>query len=253
MSAKNIGHRVALAAAALTMLVPSAALAQVMEPPVQREAPRLISVNGQAEIRLEPNIVTLGIGVEERGPDVAGPRNRAAEKMQAIIQRLRALGVQPEEIQTSRFTVNRVWEPDPVQPRPGERQPGRFVFVVSNVVTVRTTLLDRAGDLLDAAITAGANVVNGPFFALRDDREPRRQALEQALVNAREKADALARVAGVQIVGVQSITEGGVHFPPPGPPMGRAMMAMEAADMPTPIETGQIVITATVSAQYRLE
>lgn len=237
--------------AALAALAVSPAGAQDARDRGNREEPRLITVSGQAEIRLKPDLITLSIGVEERGEDVAGPRTRAAAKAQDIIRALTARGVKQSEIQTSRFSVNRQWEQEPnvAADRDG-RMRGKWVIVVANTVTVRTEQIDKAGDLLDAAVAAGSNNINGPFFGLKDDENAKRDALAAAVANARAKADVVAKASGVTIVGLQSLSEGASYSP-------RPMMRMEAfaGDMgsapSTPIESGEVVVSSNVTAAFR--
>lgn len=209
-----------------------------------------ITVTGHGEVRRAPDMVTLSLGVEERGPDVAGPRQRAAQKAQAAIDALVKAGVKREDIQTSRFSINRQWEQEPGQAN--QNQPkGRYVFVVSNTVSVRTPMVDKAGDLLDTVVKAGFNNINGPYFELKDNAEAQREALKAAIRDARSKADAAADAAGVKITGLESLTESGSAPPVPMPRYAMAMKG-EAADFAnTPIESGMVTVTSDVTATFR--
>lgn len=212
-----------------------------------------ITVTGHAEVRRAPDMVTLSLGVEERGPDVAGPRQQAARKAQDAIQALLKAGVKREDIQTSNFSISRQWEQDPnPEPSSGTNQPrGKYVFVVRNTVNVRTPMVDKAGDLLDAVVKAGFNDINGPYFELKDNAEAEREALRAAIKDARAKADAAADAAGVKITGLESLTESG-SAPPPMPRYAMAMKAGGAADFAsTPIESGMVTVTADVTATFR--
>jgi hypothetical protein len=63
--------------------------------------------------------------------------------------------------------------------------------------------LSDVGDVIDAAVAAGANNVSGPSLARDDQDKLYRDALEKAVANAREKAAALARAAGVSLGSVR--------------------------------------------------
>jgi uncharacterized protein YggE len=225
---------------------------RVMPPrgPMLMAAPKLISVTGHAEVRRQPDLVTLSLGVEERGDNVAGPRQRAAQKAVAAIDALLKAGVKREDIQTSNFSINRQWEQAPT-PANTNVQNGKWVFVVRNTVSVRTPMVDKAGDLLDAAVKAGFNDISGPYFQLKDNDDAQREALAAAIKDARAKADVAASAAGVRIDGLETLTESGSSYPQP-----RAMYAMAkggaAADFEsTPIESGLITVTADVTASFR--
>jgi len=249
-----------LAAGALMMAAPLAAPAMAQDTGSadrrdRMEMPRLITVTGQAEIRRKPDIVTLNVGIEERGTDVRAMRDEAAKKAQAAIQALISAGVRREDIQTAQFTIRREWEQDPdPEPRPANYRPrGRWIFVLNNTVSVRTTMVDKAGDLLDAVVRAGFNNVNGPYFALEDDAAAQREALEMAVREARSKADVIAKATGVTIRGVESVTEGGA-MPPPRPMMMERFAGAAVMDKApsTPIESGEIVVSSSVSASFRI-
>jgi uncharacterized protein YggE len=232
---------------------PAMAQERVMAPRGGAAMMQRITVTGHGEVRRAPDLVTLSLGVEERGPDVAGPRQRAAQKAQAAIQALLKAGVKREDIQTSNFSIGRQWEQDPTQQANSgtDKRIGRYVFVVQNTVSVRTPMVDKAGDLLDAVVQAGFNDINGPSFELKDNAEAQRAALTAAIEDARAKADAAASAAGVRISGLESVTENGSSMPPPRP-MYMAKMAGASADFAsTPIESGQITVSEDVTASFR--
>ncbi|HEY3266455.1 MAG TPA: SIMPL domain-containing protein [Armatimonadota bacterium] len=232
--------------AALATLAPARA-----QKPEDGAVKQLITVTGQGEIRRKPDVVTMSLGVEERGAEIAPLRENAARKAQAAIQALTKLGVKPEEMQTSRFTVRREWEPDPNPPAPANMPPrpaGKWVFVVENTISVRTTLLDKAGDMLDAVVKAGFNNINGPNFDLKDPTTAQREALDAAMQDARAKAEVVAKYAG-PIVGVQSVIENGGYSPQPVY-AGRMMMEAKSGAS-TPVLSGEVTISASITASFR--
>jgi uncharacterized protein YggE len=247
------GWSLFLGGLALAAMAPARAQDRMMPPRGGAAMMQRITVTGHGEVRRAPDLVTLSLGVEERGPDVAGPRQRAAQKAQNAIQALLKAGVKREDIQTSNFSVSRQWEQDPTpQASSGTTQPsGKYVFVVRNTVSVRTPMVDKAGDLLDAVVKAGFNDINGPSFELKDNAEAQRAALTAAIEDARAKADAAASAAGVKVSGLESVTENGSSMPPPRP-MYMAKMAGASADFAsTPIEGGQITVSEDVTVSFR--
>jgi uncharacterized protein len=103
--------------------------------------------------------------------------------------------------------------------------------------------------VVDAGVESGANSLDSLRFDLRDDTEPRKQALQQAAKRAQEKAAALAEAMGVQLGPVQQIVEGSVGFFPPEPRMGRMAMA----EMATPIQPGELTLAASITVTYRIQ
>lgn len=137
-------------------------------------------------------------------------------------------------------------------PPPVPAMPAGF-YRVSNTVEVTVRDLDKVGPVLDAAIGAGANSVHGVQFSLEHPEALEAKAREKAVANAKARAEALARLSGVQLAGVVKITEGasGGGMPPPMP----QMMAASARDMSfsTPIAPGEINLTMQLEVVYALE
>jgi uncharacterized protein YggE len=111
---------------------------------------------------------------------------------------------------------------------------------------VRLDDIDRVGAVIDAAATGGATTIAGIRFDVRNRAALERDALRQAVADARARAEAAAAGAGVTIDRIVKIEEGG----PPEPP--RPVMRMEAAvraggDVSTPVEPSTIEIHARVT------
>jgi uncharacterized protein len=100
--------------------------------------------------------------------------------------------------------------------------------------------------VLDAGISAGANLANGLSFGFKDASGLRRQALDQAARTARADADALAAALGVRISGVRLAEEQGGNTPGP---LARVATA-PAANGDVPVQPGQLTVTASVRVVY---
>ena len=117
---------------------------------------------------------------------------------------------------------------------------------------VRLTDIARVGPVLNAALGAGANRLEGVEFSLEDDGALRREALAQAVTEARGKAEAMAAALGVALGPVQNAHEGGVSVRPVQAEMARDRAMLMAMDAPTPVAPGHVVVVAHVTLQYRL-
>ena len=106
------------------------------------------------------------------------------------------------------------------------------------------------GELIDAALDAGANRVAGLVFQARDTREARLQALRIAVDRAHSEATVMAQALGVEL-GPPLEVRGGSQLPGPRLYGGREM-AMARMDATTPVEAGAQTVTATVTVRYGL-
>ena len=114
-------------------------------------------------------------------------------------------------------------------------------YAASNSVTVKTSLAS-AGKIVDAAVGAGANGASGPSLDVSDQASLYRDALHKAVDDAKLKAQSLADAAGLNLGGVQSITEGGASSPLP--------IADKMSAAGVPIEAGTQQIQAGVTVTY---
>lgn len=215
-------------------------------------APRTITVNGtgQASARPDEAIVTLGTRVE--APTAGEAQTQNTEKINAVIAAVKAAGLPTENIQTTNISLYPIQRNQP-EPRPGSssstQDPGIQAYQAGASIRIKVSNVDQAGQIIDTAVTAGANQVQGIQFDLKDDSTPRGQALQAAVGDARKRADALAQAINVQITGVESIIESGSTISPPRPLAAPALAEAQAASAPQ-IEPGEQTVTAQVSITY---
>lgn len=213
---------------------PDAATAQA--PEVGRNQ---IVTSGQGRIEVAPDQAIVSVGGQAQRPTAADALAEVNRTGSQTIERLRALGLRPEALRTSAVQVFPVYS----TPREGAA-PQITAYRATYVLTVTLSELGMVGRVIDAAIQAGANTIQGISFGLRDASRPRNEALALAVREAREKADTIAQAAGLRISGVERITEEGTAVQP-------REMRIAAAPAPTPVEPGTVSVTAQVSVIYR--
>ncbi len=118
-------------------------------------------------VRADPDLAQVGAGVQTRAQTASEAVQANAQQMERLVERLRSLGIEREDIQTSNFSLNAEYD---YNNRNGQ-SPIFTGYMVTNQVTVRLKRLDRVGQVLDALVAAGANNIFGPNFQLEDDRE----------------------------------------------------------------------------------
>jgi uncharacterized protein YggE len=208
---------------------------------------RTITVVGEGVINIEPNVARTNIGVEVLRPTVEEAAAENAAIVEALLATLTELGIPGEDIQTSGFNVfaERYGAGGPVSEE-------EVQYRVSNSVTVIIRDLDQVGEVLDAAIKAGANNIYGVEFLLDDATAARSEARELAVENARATAEELAMLNGVQVGKILAISEvvggaGGFY----NNSISSFQIGMRAADR-TPIQPGQLRLTMQLQLTYEL-
>jgi uncharacterized protein YggE len=231
----------------LAILLSSSVMSQEIPPPAPppRAQPRgpAVTVTGGSDVSIAPDRAIVRLGSVARGDAAASAQDSVNTAVQRVLDAVRHLDVADKNIATSGVTLS------PIYTNQGQdREPRISGFEARNTITITLDDVSRVGPVLDAAIKAGANEVQGVSFELKDQTEPRSRALRQAVQNARTKAEAIAAGLGMRITGVLEATESDV--PPPRPMMLGRAVAMETA--PAPIQPGQVQVHGAVTIVYSL-
>jgi uncharacterized protein YggE len=224
------------ALAGLAFARPAPAQAQNVGVPGMRQ----VTVTGQGEVRVIPDLAVMQLGVETTAPTTQEALAQNTAQAQAIIDQLKALGVAEKDIQTSGFNIYAAYANE-----------GRTItgYTVSNMVQVTIRDLAQAGALLDQVVQVGANRVYGISFGLSDPGAAQAQARDAAMADARDRAEQYARAGGATLGNVLVITENlGSITPLP------AMIRDEAAQAgaPVPVQPGEQTVTAQIQVTYEL-
>ncbi len=204
-----------------------------------------IAVSGEGEVRAEPDLAVVSVGVTVVSPASQDAMDQVSLRMTDVIASARALGVQDRDIQTSGLSLQPIFRQRTRADEPQEIE----AYRASNNVSIIVRDIARAGTVLDAASRGGANVIGGVRFGLSNVDDIRRDALANAVRDAERKARAIASAAGVNITGVLSIAEEGVAVPRPVAQTDSVRGAAAEAVAP-PVEPGELVIRARVRASY---
>jgi hypothetical protein len=218
----------------LVLLLASPVLAQAVPGPIVSPLQPTIVTRGHASITARPDRAFVTIAAESRSRNSAEAQKQNAAAMAAVLQKIEQAGVSKDAIRTIGYELQP--EFDYVNGRQTFR-----AYLARNTVEVRLDDIDRVGVVIDAAGAGGATTITGIRFDVRNRAALERDALRQAVADARARADAAAAGAGVTIDRVVRVEEE-PHYEPPRPLM--RMAAQGAADMATPVEPSTIEIQA---------
>jgi hypothetical protein len=147
--------------------------------------PGLITVSGEAEVRVVPDEVVLTLGIETNDKDLKQAKRQNDDRVKAVLALIQGYGVKPQHIQTDHISIEPRYEYDYSQ----EEFIGYFV---RKTVVVTLKDISKFEDLLTGVLEAGANYVHGIQFRTTELRKYRDEARALAIQAAREKAVALA-------------------------------------------------------------
>lgn len=231
--------RLALPLAAAALAAPAAA-ADVQ---VTSQGP-VIELQVTETVKAKPDIAQVSAGVTSEAPTAVEAMRANAQAMDALIARIKALGIAADDIQTTGINLGAQYDYEQARGRPVFR-----AYQASNRVSVTLRDVKRIGPVLDALVAAGATDIGGPSFSIEDDSGPRAQARKAAFDKAGAQANEYARWAGYSGVRLLSLTEAAIY----GRPMQRdEIMVAGSAVKSTPVEPGLVGTAVTVTVSFEL-
>ena len=235
-----------LAAGLLAATVMGAAAAPTQAQSEEDETRRTLSVSGVGRVNAAPDVADVSLGVFEQGEEAAEASQKAAASMESVVQAMLDLGIDEKDIQTTSINLSARYD--------WNKEPAQIVgWEARNMVNVTVRDIEGVGDVVDAVVDSGANQIDGISFRVEDPTEAQELARTAAVEDARAKADQLAGAAGVEIVGIYSISESGGAQPQPFY-MDRAEMAFAAdsAGASTPVLPGEVELSVNVNIVYEI-
>ena len=209
------------------------------------EAPRTLSVNGEGAASDAPDIADIELGVEtiDEDPTVAIDDNTTS--MDNVIEALTDLDIDEDDIQTRSFNmwVEQIYDED--------GPTGEFHYHVVNQITVRVRDIDMTGDVLGAALAAGANNVRGISFGVEDTQALEEAARDAAVDNAVAKAEQLAERLGVKVGSPRHIAEVSGGFPQRD--RVEWAFAFESGGGSVPVSPGDFTVRVSVNIVFDIE
>ena len=226
--------------------------AQEAKPPpgsIELEYIPTLTVGGRGEVFARPDRALVRLGAQAQAEDAAAAQASVNEVMKKALDQIKKLGIAERFIRTSGLNLYPVYT-NPGPDRAAE-EPRVAGYRAANTIQITVDDLALIGKIIDAGVSSGANRLEGVTFELRDDRSQRKQAMEQAIAEARSKAMAMAPALEVKLGKLREVIEGGVAIEPPQPLFARTMRAsFGAAD--TPVQPGELRIEASVTLRYEI-
>lgn len=231
----------------LTLAAAGIAAAQTPPPPPPPGGhacmPATVSVNGEGQSFIAPDMASITVGVTTQNPTAAEAMTANSTTQTAVIEALTGQGIERRDIQTSSLSLS------PVQDYPDGQAPVLRGYRAENVVTVKIRDLDKLGATLDALVGAGANEIRNIDFIREDMRDAQDEARKLAVEDARHRAETIAAAAGQELGPLIEIGDSVNSGPrPPQPMMARAAMASDSV----PVEAGELSVNQQISAVWAL-
>jgi uncharacterized protein len=199
--------------------------------------PAGITVVGTGSASAVPDEAEWSFGVRAEAETAADAMNQSATVSKRVVDALKNAGIKGEDLRTESVSLY-----------PQQDEMGQSITGYSASSTVHATMqISEAGQIIDRVVAAGANEIYGPNLRVSNSDEQYAQAVDEAFDDARARAEAVARKAGVALGAPVAIVEGGGGMPVPYYGRGQAEAAVDMA-----IEPGQQEIQAVLSVTFEI-
>lgn len=219
-------------------------------------ATNTITVSGKGEVFAVPDIGTFTFSVSEKASSVAKAQEIATSKINKAIDYLKAQGVPEKDIKTVGYNAYPQYEWQQEACTPLRCPPGRSVltgYQVTQSVQVKVRDTARVGDLLTGVGATGISDLSGIEFTVDDDESIKAEAREQAIADAKSKAELLAKTLGVRLVRITGFWEdsGNIAYGRGGYGFDAAMSETKAPAPQIPTGENQFVSNVTITYEIR--
>jgi uncharacterized protein YggE len=202
-----------------------------------------VIVNGTGTLQVAPDMATINVGVQTQNEDANAAQQENAALMDQVVSAIKAQGIAADDIKTAQYNLYKTADYS------SSSDTRKEYYVANNTVNVVVRDIDKVGSIIDVASANGANNINSITFSVEDDSAYYQEALKLAMTNAKGKATAIMSTFGKTPSLPQQVSEtssgGSIVY---NTEAVRAY-AMDTASS-TPIESGQITITAKVTVTY---
>ncbi len=232
---------------AFLMLGSVSAMAQPAPPPAPEPFAK-ISVVGEGEATIRPDIAMLTLGVMREAETARAALDQNNEAMAAVIEAMKAEGIESRDLQTSNLSI----EPRYVYPKNDseDQQPKLMGYQVTNTLGVRVRDMEKVGAILDKSVTLGVNQGGQINFSSDNPKDTLKEARKLAVKDAMDRARTLAEAAGVELGSVIEIRESSQNQPPR--PMAMKAFAERADAAAVPVEAGENAYQVQVNVTFAI-
>lgn len=213
---------------------------------IEAEGP-VIELSIYEEVEAEPDLVTIGAGVATDALTAVEALRLNSVEMRRVIERVKALGIDEKDIQTSGISLNADYSYND-QTRQSEFKG----YSASNRVSIKLRDIDTTGQALDALVVAGATDLSGPSFMLSDDTAAKTQARTRAMARGEELALEYAAKLGMDGAKVLMVEEGTAGRSISRGNVLGAFAAKTSVETMAPVQPGMVSTGVLLTITYEL-
>ncbi len=205
-----------------------------------------IVIAGEGKVTGQPTLAQVDVGVYSEAKDVPTAQNENTQKINAMLDGIKGLGIASGDIQTNNYNIYPKFDYT-------NGQQNLTGYTVTQNVTVKVRDLSKVGAVLSKAVDLGANQVNGVSFSIDDPTSLKKEARKKALEDAQAKAKELADALGVRVVRVVGFSESPMNQPGPIPFAADALGKGGGGGSVPQIQSGSLDVISDVSVTFEIQ
>lgn len=220
---------------------------------------KTFSVQGEGKVETKPDIAKFSVSVFTEGSAtaLADTQSKNAEKTNAVIAFVKEKGVTEADIKTTNYSI----EPKYTYPKciytsvdtvcPSQQLVG---YTVRNTVEVKVRDFTKISDLMSGVVAKGANDLSGPNFDIDEPENVKAKARELAIQKAKDKAEAIAKAAGIKVGRIIAVNEDSSGYYPLTNYRSAKMDSAFATGAAAPsMEAGSQEVTAQMTLTFEIK
>lgn len=212
---------------------------------VQTTKSDTFQVTGEGKATAVPNTATISFGITKQANTVADAQNQTNSVVKSILASLQKLGIESKDIKTTDYSL---------QPNYNFNSGSQAItgYTVTQTVQVKIQPLDKVNKTLDTLTSNGANLIGQVSFGFDDATAQKLedQARQDAVKQAKTKAESLAKASGIHLGSIINVTE---NQAVPSPIlMDTAKLGAGEAAVPTQVTPGENTISTTITLSYQI-
>jgi len=207
----------------------------------------LFTVSGEGKVFAKPDTAEIAVGLEKTGASISSLQNEVNATMNKLVADLKKWGVEEKYIKTTSYNLqpNYDWTT-------GRQRITGYTLAVR--LSVKTKNLDKINQVIDTATNAGANQIYGLNLTIDEEKLKalQKQARELAIKEAKNKAEELARPAGISLGKIINVSENLTTPWEPRPIYNLEKAPTASGGEPTQIQAGETEVRVSITLSYEI-
>lgn len=211
------------------------------------------TVQGSSTVNAEPDQANVYFTVSKTNKSLTTAQNEANTFISTMVNDLIKIGIPKADIKTDNYNSypNYAQQDKVIMPYPQQTQT-IISYTVSQGITIKIHDIAKISAVIDTVTKDGAENISGPSFTFSEEKQKSltNEARTQAIADAKQKAQAIAKAAGIHLGRITNVQEGSSPYPGPVMYDTKAIGLGGAESVPTQINPGQNSITQTITLYY---